>query len=62
MTGPVYGYGQIGPMDNDLTCQHPDEPLGERIIITGRVLDTDERPVPDTLVEIWQANAAGRYL
>ena len=61
VTGPVYGYGQIGPMDSDLTRQHQDEPLGERIIITGRVLDTDGRPVPDTLVEIWQANAAGRY-
>ena len=61
ITGPVYSYGQIGPMDNDLTRQHAGEPLGERIIVAGRVLDTDERPVPDTLVEIWQANAAGRY-
>ena len=61
ITGPAYGYGRFGPMDHDLTCQHAGEPLGERIIIEGRVLDEDERPVPETLVEIWQANAAGRY-
>jgi protocatechuate 3,4-dioxygenase beta subunit len=61
ITGPVYGYGRLGPMDHDLTRQHVAEPLGERIIIEGRVLDEDERPVPETLVEIWQANAAGRY-
>jgi protocatechuate 3,4-dioxygenase beta subunit len=61
ITGPVYGYGRIGPIDHDLTRQHAGAPLGERIIIEGRVLDDDERPVPETLVEIWQANAAGRY-
>ena len=61
ITGPVYGYGRIGPYDNDLTHQHPSEPLGERIIVEGRVLDEDGRAVPETLVEIWQANAAGRY-
>jgi protocatechuate 3,4-dioxygenase beta subunit len=61
ITGPVHGYGPIGPMDHDLTRQHQGEPLGERIIIEGCVLDEDERPVPETLVEIWQANAAGRY-
>jgi len=61
ITGPVYGYGRIGPYDNDLTRQHPSEPLGERIIVEGRVLDEDGRAVPETLVEIWQANAAGRY-
>ena len=48
--------------DNDLTKQHDGEPLGERIIVHGRVLDEDGRPVPNTLVEIWQANAAGRYI
>ena len=47
--------------DADLTMRHAGEPLGERIIVTGRVLDSGGRPVPDTLVEIWQANAAGRY-
>jgi protocatechuate 3,4-dioxygenase beta subunit len=46
----------------DLTRQHESEPLGERIIVSGRVLDEDGRPVPHTLIEIWQANAAGRYL
>ena len=48
-------------MDNDLTRQHPGEPQGERIIVSGRVLDEDGRPVPHTLVELWQSNAAGRY-
>ena len=42
--------------------QHPGEPLGERIIVTGRVLGLDGRPVAGQLVEIWQANAAGRYI
>jgi protocatechuate 3,4-dioxygenase beta subunit len=46
----------------DLTRQHAGEPLGERIIVTGRVVDEGGRPVPDTLVEVWQANAAGRYI
>jgi protocatechuate 3,4-dioxygenase beta subunit len=50
-----------GPLDHDLTRQHAGEPLGERIILGGRVLDGEGRPVPGTLVEIWQANAAGRY-
>lgn len=61
MTGPAHGESSLGPLDHDLTRQHPGEPLGERIVIAGRVLDEDERPVPNTLVEIWQANAAGRY-
>jgi protocatechuate 3,4-dioxygenase, beta subunit len=62
LTGPVFGYERIGPLDNDLTRQHPGDPLGERIIVSGRVLDEDGRPVPHTLVEVWQANAAGRYM
>ncbi len=61
VTGPLYGHSDIGATDNDLTRQHAGEPLGERIIVTGRVLDDNGRPVPHTLVEIWQANAAGRY-
>src|SRR6185369_11790259 len=61
ITGPVYGHGEISEADNDLTRQHKEEPNGERIIVTGRVLDSNGRPVPKTLVEIWQANAAGRY-
>jgi protocatechuate 3,4-dioxygenase, beta subunit len=61
VTGPVYGHDRIGELDHDLTRQHEGEPLGERIILHGRVLDGDGRPVRGTLVEIWQANAAGRY-
>ena len=61
ITGPVHGYGDIGPLDHDLTSQHADAPLGERIIVEGRVLDDDARPLPGALVEVWQANAAGRY-
>jgi protocatechuate 3,4-dioxygenase beta subunit len=61
LTGPVYPYGRIDTSDSDLTRQHDSEPLGERIIVQGRVLDEDGRPIPNTLVEVWQANAAGRY-
>ena len=61
VTGPVLGERRLGELDHDLTRQHDGEPLGERIIVHGRVLDGDGRPVPNTLVEIWQANAAGRY-
>ena len=62
LTGPVYGHDGIRPGDDDLTKQHAGEPLGERILVHGRVLDEDGRPVPNTLVEIWQANACGRYI
>jgi protocatechuate 3,4-dioxygenase beta subunit len=62
LTGPLYGHNPIGETDNDLTRQHPGEPLGERIIVAGRVLDEDGRPIPHTLLELWQCNAAGRYL
>jgi protocatechuate 3,4-dioxygenase, beta subunit len=61
ITGPVYGDDDIAETDSDLTRQHAGQPLGERIILMGRVLDDGGRPVPRTLVEIWQANAAGRY-
>src|SRR6266540_7240171 len=61
LTGPAYPYGRIETSDSDLTRQHDGEPLGERIIVQGRVLDDEGRPIPKTLVEIWQANAAGRY-
>jgi protocatechuate 3,4-dioxygenase, beta subunit len=61
LTGPVSPYGRIGEADNDLTRQHSGQPIGERMILEGRVLDEDGRPVPETLVEIWQANACGRY-
>jgi len=61
VTGPVYGQSDVEPSDSDLTRQHSGEPLGERIIVTGRVLDDGGRPVSQSLIEIWQANAAGRY-
>jgi protocatechuate 3,4-dioxygenase, beta subunit len=61
VTGPAFGHERLGELDHDLTRQHDGEPLGERIILHGRVLDGDRRPVRNTLVEIWQANAAGRY-
>ncbi len=62
LSGPVFGPDSLAENDDDLTRQHEGEPLGERIIVSGRVLDEDGRPVPNTLVEIWQANAAGRYI
>ena len=64
LTGPVYGHDSLGALDNDLTKNGAKngEPLGERIVVTGRVLDEAARPVPGTLIEIWQANAAGRYI
>jgi len=61
ITGPSYPYSAIGTVDNDLTKHHPAPPLGERIIVEGRVLDENGRAVPRTLVEIWQANACGKY-
>ena len=60
--GPAFGRIPVRPEDADLTRQHAGEPLGERNILTGRVLDSGGRPVRDTLVEVWQANAAGRYV
>ncbi|MCP3801408.1 protocatechuate 3,4-dioxygenase subunit beta [Allokutzneria sp. A3M-2-11 16] len=59
ITGPLLGSGRVTKTDSDLTLR---EPLGQRVILHGRVLDGDGRAVPDALVEIWQANAAGRYL
>ena len=61
ITGPTIGAERVAEKDNDLTAQHDGEPLGERIIIHGRVLDENGLPVPGILVEIWQANAAGKY-
>ncbi|OXM42368.1 protocatechuate 3,4-dioxygenase subunit beta [Amycolatopsis alba] len=61
VTGPALGPGRIGEFDNDLTKGHPGEPQGQRIIVTGRLLDGDGRPIRDSLVEVWQANAGGRY-
>jgi protocatechuate 3,4-dioxygenase, beta subunit len=61
LTGPVYGHNPIGETDNDLTRHFTEPPQGERIIVAGRVVDEDGRGVPHAMVEIWQANAAGRY-
>jgi protocatechuate 3,4-dioxygenase, beta subunit len=61
VTGPVFAGGWAGPDCADLTKAGKGEPIGERIIVAGRVLDENGRPVPGTLVELWQANAAGRY-
>src|SRR5438309_5577379 len=61
MSGPQLGHLRPGPIENDLTRQHQGEPVGERITVSGRLLDADGRPIRDSLVEIWQANAAGRY-
>lgn len=64
LTGPVYGEEAIRPLDNDLTrnAVKNGEVIGERIIVVGRVLDEDSRPIPNALIEIWQANACGRYI
>ena len=61
VTGPLLGPERVTAADADLTSRHAGEPLGERIIVTGRVLDSGGKPVPDALIEIWQANSAGRY-
>jgi protocatechuate 3,4-dioxygenase beta subunit len=61
VTGPLLGDDLISMGDADLTTQHGGEPQGQRIIVSGQVRDSGGRPVPDTLVEVWQANAAGRY-
>jgi protocatechuate 3,4-dioxygenase, beta subunit len=58
---PCFGDRGVDPLDADLTAGRPGEPIGERIIVTGRVLDESGRPVAGQLVEVWQANAAGRY-
>jgi protocatechuate 3,4-dioxygenase beta subunit len=62
VTGPRLGETRVHEGDNDLTRQHDGEPLGERIIVSGHVYDTEGKPLRETLVEVWQANAAGRYL
>lgn len=64
LRAPVYGHDAVGPLDHDLTrnAVRNGAPLGERIVVTGRVLDEAGRPVRGALVEVWQANAAGRYV
>ncbi len=62
LVAPVFGQQDVDPVEADLTQQHSGEPIGERMIVTGRVTDGEGRPVAGQLVEIWQANAAGRYI
>ena len=63
VTGPSDAWQKLmGGAMSDLTTQHKAEPQGQRIVVSGRVLDEHARPVPNTVVEIWQANAAGRYI
>jgi protocatechuate 3,4-dioxygenase beta subunit len=62
LPGPAFGRIPLGPNDNDLLHQHEGRPIGERMLLNGRVVDSDGRGVPGTLVEIWQANAAGAYV
>jgi protocatechuate 3,4-dioxygenase, beta subunit len=61
LTGPAYGESAVEPNDADLTRQHAGEPLGQRMVLEGRVLSSDGKPLRGQLVEIWQCNAAGRY-
>ena len=64
LTGPTFGHSSINPLDNDLIrnySQDGSEAIGQRMIVYGQVLDENARPVRDTLVEFWQANAGGRY-
>lgn len=59
---PAFGHRDVGALESDLTIQANGEPIGERIRVHGRVVDGDGRPVAGQLVEVWQANAAGRYI
>jgi len=61
VTAPVYGWWTPDDLDSDLTLQRPEEPQGQRIIVSGQLLDEDEHPIAGALIELWQANAAGRY-
>jgi protocatechuate 3,4-dioxygenase, beta subunit len=61
ITGPVFGTDDVRPGDADLTNQHEGEPLGERIVVSGRLLDENSRPLANALIELWQCNSAGRY-
>ena len=62
LVSPAFGHTDVAEVEADLTLQHTGEPLGERILVTGRVLDGGGRPVRNQLVEVWQANSAGRYI
>ncbi|MGB8856649.1 MAG: protocatechuate 3,4-dioxygenase subunit beta [Burkholderiales bacterium] len=61
VTGPVFGHDKVGANDHNLLLQHEQPPIGERITVSGRVLDDHAMPVAHALIEMWQANSAGRY-
>src|SRR5579862_5839047 len=61
LTGPALGDTKLSELDHDLTRQHAGEPIGERITVSGRVFVSEGKPLRNTLVEVWQANACGRY-
>ncbi len=61
ITGPTYGHAGVAPEESDLTQGKPGEPIGQRIVVSGRVTDADGTPVRDAVIEVWQCNAAGRY-
>lgn len=61
ITGPVFGEQDLGGLDNDMTLVNGGEAIGQRILVYGKVTGWDNKPVPNTLIEVWQANAAGRY-
>lgn len=62
LSGPIFRKEIVDAKAFDLTRQGKGQPLGERIVVSGQVRDEDGRPARESLVEIWQANAAGRYL
>jgi protocatechuate 3,4-dioxygenase beta subunit len=61
LTGPLFGADRVGAGEEDMTWYAGGEAVGQRIIVHGRLLDGDGRPIPDALLEVWQANAGGRY-
>ena len=64
MTGPVFGHMDLGDKDHDLIINYAStgkSAIGERIMVCGKVLDESGKPVPNALIEVWQANAGGRY-
>src|SRR6185369_7217979 len=63
LSGPVFGHGAMDPLDNDLIRNYATtgDAIGERILVHGTVMDENGRPVPGALIEIWQANAGGKY-
>jgi protocatechuate 3,4-dioxygenase beta subunit len=61
VTGPTFIPADLRPNDHDLTAQHEGAPIGERVVVSGRLLDENSRPIAHALIEMWQANAAGRY-